>query len=158
MQALAHTGTPLHLRHTRPQLKASHTKAYHIVRASQSPQIDLSLLESACSTCKAQIGYNQLGYRGLLATEQLYPGDTVVSVPLHNILQVPRNLGITEVVDAAQAALATWQKHHGLLPRELVALIMGKQPISALMMCHMSVYVTVFDSNSTTDSASVCTQ
>jgi hypothetical protein len=70
------------------------------------------------------------GYRGLIASDDLSPGDVVVSVPLHNILQVPRQL-TGEPTGTAAAAAATaldrWQQQHGKLPGPMLNLILGAQ-------------------------------
>jgi hypothetical protein len=68
------------------------------------------------------------GYRGLIASDDLSPGDVVVSVPLHNILQVPRQLtgaAAASAAAAAAAALDRWQQQHGELPGPLLNLILG---------------------------------
>jgi hypothetical protein len=69
-------------------------------------------------------------YRGLIASDDLSPGDVVVSVPLHNTLQVPRQLTGTAAGAAAAAAataLDRWQQQHGALPGPLLDLILGAQ-------------------------------
>jgi hypothetical protein len=65
------------------------------------------------------------GYRGLIASVDLSPGDVVVSVPLHNILQVPRQLTTAAAAAAAAMALEAWQQQHGALPEPLLNLILG---------------------------------
>jgi hypothetical protein len=65
------------------------------------------------------------GYRGLIAAADLSPGDVVVSVPLHNILQVPRQLTTAAAAAAAAAALQSWQQQHGALPAALLDLVLG---------------------------------
>ncbi|WIA15539.1 hypothetical protein OEZ85_002173 [Tetradesmus obliquus] len=68
--------------------------------------------------------FDWLGYRGLIAWADLSPGDVVVSVPLHNILQVPRQLTSAAAAAAAAAALEAWQQQHGVLPAALLDLIL----------------------------------
>jgi len=86
-------------------------------------------LEAGCSVSKAAIGFNSAGYRGLLATENISRGDVVLSIPLHNMLQVPRQLRQPHIATAAAAALATWQQHHGQLPEALLAFFLNPDVI-----------------------------
>jgi hypothetical protein len=76
------------------------------------------------------------GYRGLIASADLSPGDVVVSVPLHNILQVPRQMTGAAAGAAAAAAAAIaldrWQQQHGALPENLLDLILGAQRKQAI--------------------------
>lgn len=50
----------------------------------------------------------------------------MVSVPLHNILQVPRQLTSAAAAAAAAASLEAWQQQHGVLPAPLLELILGR--------------------------------
>lgn len=92
------------------------------------------LLRAACGctayTCTAYACTGHLqGYRGLIASQDLLPGEVVVSVPLHNVLQVPRQLcgaSAEAAVTATAAALTEWQQHHRPLPNPLLDLIMGR--------------------------------
>lgn len=78
-------------------------------------------LEAACTTSRAVMGVNQLGFRGLLAATDIAPGDVVLSIPLHNMLQVPRQLTQPNMQSTATAALDSWQQQHGKLPEELLS-------------------------------------
>lgn len=96
------------------------------VRAEHGLDVGISPVESACTVRKAEIGLNPAGFRGLIALEFIGPGDVVLSVPLCNTLQVPRELESPQAVAAAQEALELWQRYHGQLPAELLDLIMGE--------------------------------
>lgn len=81
-------------------------------------------IESACEINKGRIGFNPQGYRGLIAASDIAPGDVVLSIPLHNMLQVPRQLTEVHMHTAAAAALDAWQQQHGQLPPQLLAFLL----------------------------------
>lgn len=91
--------------------------------SQQAQQAQQAPLEAACNINKAVIGVNPQGYRGLLAASSIAPGEVVLSIPLHNMLQVPRQLTQPDTVSAAAAALATWQQQHWQLPVELTSFL-----------------------------------
>lgn len=78
-------------------------------------------LEAACSVSKALIGLNPQGYRGLLAASDIAPGEVVLRIPLHNMLQVPRQLTQPDMQLAASTALSMWQQQHWQLPTPLLS-------------------------------------
>ncbi|KAF6266327.1 hypothetical protein COO60DRAFT_447276 [Scenedesmus sp. NREL 46B-D3] len=96
--------------------------------AAGAPTADaVAALQSACAVRRAHIGLNAQGFRGLIASNDLSPGDVVVSVPLHNILQVPRQLtgaAAGAAAAAAATALDRWQQQHGTLPAPLLDLVL----------------------------------
>uniref|UniRef100_A0A383V6P8 SET domain-containing protein n=1 Tax=Tetradesmus obliquus TaxID=3088 RepID=A0A383V6P8_TETOB len=111
--------------HIRLGRRANPPRAQATAAASAAQATDaLAVLESACAVRRAHIGVNPQGYRGLIAWADLSPGDVVVSVPLHNILQVPRQLTSAAAAAAAAAALEAWQQQHGVLPAALLDLIL----------------------------------
>jgi hypothetical protein len=80
-------------------------------------------LEAACSVNKAAIELNEYGFRGLLAATDIAPGEVVLRIPLHNMLQVPRQLTQPHMQSTAEAALAAWQQQHWKLPDQLLAFL-----------------------------------
>lgn len=105
-------------------------KVRKLLLCAQSTTLDTVFpLEAGCSVSKAAIGFNSAGYRGLLATEDISQGDVVLSIPLHNMLPVPRQLTQPHMATAAAAALATWQQHHGQLSEALLAFFLNPDVI-----------------------------
>lgn len=80
-------------------------------------------LEAACSVNKAAIGLNKDGFRGLLAATNIAPGEVVLTIPLHNMLQVPRQLTQPHMQSMTEAALTSWQQQHWNLPDELLSFL-----------------------------------
>lgn len=80
-------------------------------------------LPAACSVNKAVIGVNKDGFRGLLAATDIAQGEVVLTIPLHNMLQVPRQLAQPHMQSITEAALATWQQQHWQLPNELLEFV-----------------------------------
>lgn len=114
-------------RHTRFRANAVHpdvsAEPASLEQQSAQPGSNPFFLEAACSVNKAAIGLNEQGFRGLLATTNLAPGEVVLSIPLHNMLQVPRQLTQPHMQSTTEAALACWQQQHWKLPDELFAFL-----------------------------------
>jgi hypothetical protein len=137
MAVQSRMGSRGHCQHTRPSCNHVLLRTSHLasaVHSKQTPTHSISTpssqqapypLEAACFVSKTVIGLNPQGYRGLLSASSIIPGEVVLSIPLHNILQVPRQLTQPEMQSATAAALATWQQQHWELPQELASLILS---------------------------------
>jgi hypothetical protein len=86
-------------------------------------------LEAACSTSKAVIGLNPEGYRGLLAATDIASGEVVLQIPLHNMLQVPRQLTQPDMQLAAMTAFTSWQQQHWTLPDQLLSFFLDAEVV-----------------------------
>lgn len=80
-------------------------------------------LAAACSESRAAIGMAPQGYRGLFATCNVAFGEIVLSLPLHNMLQVPRELVHPDMMTVASTAWEAWQRRHWQLPELLLSFL-----------------------------------